>query len=106
MMITTNQLSIIISSIFRSIDEFNQHLPEERQLNKDVNTVLFGEASQLESLELVSLILIVEENLEEEFDTIITLTNERAMSQKRSPFATVARLASYIDSLLKEPDHE
>lgn len=92
----------IVDIIFSAIDELNQQLPPERQLNQDVNTILFGESGHLKSLELVNLILIVEEKLEDEFDALISLTDERAMSQKRSPFRTVARLADYINLLLKE----
>ena len=101
----TNTLPTI-DLIFSAIDELNQRLTPDRQLDKDINTILFGESGQLKSLELVNLILIIEEKLEEEFDLLISLTDERAMSQKRSPFRTVARLADYINLLLKDLVHD
>lgn len=100
------QVPQIVNLVFSAIDEVNQQLPEDRKLNQDVNTILFGESGNLKSLELVSLILIIEEKLEEEFGVLISLTDERAMSQKRSPFRTVARLVEYLDRSIKESANE
>jgi acyl carrier protein len=46
--------------------------------------------------------LIIEQNIEDEFDVSITIADEKAMSQKRSPFRTIGTLADYIDMLLRE----
>ena len=102
----TVELLQITDIIFSAIDELNQRLPLERQLTKKADTVLFGESGCLKSLELVSLILLIENKLEEEWDIYLSLTDERAMSQKRSPFQTVARLSDYINLRVKELDHE
>jgi len=68
----------------------------------DDNASLLGPQSILDSLGLVTLLVELEERLEDEFDLPLTLADERAMSQKSSPFRTVESLASYISTLLEE----
>ena len=92
----------IIQSIFTAVEEINGQLPGNKQLEQSTKTVLFGKDGKLDSLGLVSLIIAIEQNIEDEFDECITIADERAMSQKRSPFRTIGTLADYIDMLLKE----
>ena len=49
---------------------------------------------------LVNLILDVEDAVRTRFGVSLTLADERAMSQTRSPFRTVGTLAEYINLLL------
>ena len=93
---------MILETIYDSMDELNEQLSNERQLTKSTKTVLFGNNGQLDSLGLVNLLVIIEQNIEEEFDVSITIADERAMSQKHNPFRTIGALATYIDILLKE----
>ena len=73
---------------------------ENDKINFD--TTIYGNDSRLDSLGLINLIVAVEQNIEDEFDVTITLADDRAMSQKRSPFKTVGTLTNYIEMLLKE----
>ena len=41
-----------------------------------------------------------EELISDEFDVDIIIADEKAMSQKRSPFSTIGSLTNYIDMLL------
>lgn len=66
------------------------------------DTHLIGRRALLDSLGLVTLIVDLEQKIEETFDVALTLANERAMSQKNSPFLTVGSLADYICALLNE----
>jgi|KBSSwiStaDraftv2_1062776.scaffolds.fasta_scaffold2083358_2 acyl carrier protein len=59
-------------------------------------TRLIGRNGMLDSLGLVNLIVDVEEEVNRRFDLSISLVDDKAMSQKHSPFATVGRLADYI----------
>tara|TARA_B100000315_G_C14485837_1_gene545158 strand:- start:129 stop:437 length:309 start_codon:yes stop_codon:yes gene_type:complete len=88
--------------IINSIEEINQQLQKENQLEKSTNTVLFGKDGKLDSLGLVNLLVIIEQNIEDELQVIITLADERAISQRNSPFRTVETLANYIEILLEE----
>ncbi len=65
-------------------------------------TLLFGDAGLLDSVGLVSLIVAVEQEIENELDVSIVLADERAMSQSSSPFRTVGALAAYASTLAAE----
>ena len=92
----------LIETIFDAIDEINEQSPEEQRLEKSADTVLFGESGKLDSLGLVNLIVATEQQLEENFDVALTIADEKAMSQKNSPFRTVGTLAEYISKLLQD----
>ena len=66
------------------------------------SAVLYGAKSPIDSLALVSLIIDIEQGLEEEFGVTMALADERAMSLKNSPFRTVKSLAEYIQTRLEE----
>ena len=92
----------ILETIYKSLDEINENLNGAQKLIKDKNTALFGKDGQLDSLGLVNLLVIIEQNIEDEFDISITIADERAMSQKHSPFRAVGTLVDYINMLLNE----
>jgi len=72
----------------------------------NLNTPLFGRKSNLDSVGLVTVIVGIEENVEDEFGINIILADERAMSQQRSPFRTIGSLADYIVMLIEESTNE
>jgi len=92
----------IVSVIFDSVDEFNEQVEETQRLVKANNTVLFGESGNLDSLGLVNFIVATEQKIEEVFDVSLTLADEKAMSQRNSPFRTIETMAEYISELLME----
>ena len=96
------KINNIKTIVFTVIDELNQNLIKEDQLEKSLETRLFGGNSKLDSLGLINLIVGVEEKINDKFDIIITLADERAMFQNPSPFSTVESLADYIEMLLGE----
>ena len=65
-------------------------------------TVIVGNNAVLDSLGVVSLIVEVEQRLELDHNISVTLANDRAMSQRNSPFRTVGVLADYILTTIKE----
>jgi|TARA_B100000959_G_C14891543_1_gene586942 acyl carrier protein len=92
----------ILKSIYEAVDEVNEQLPEDQALEKSPDTVLLGESGKLESIDLVNILVATEENIEEAFDTPISITDERAVSEKNSPFKTIDTLCDFISNLLKE----
>ncbi len=62
-------------------------------------TRLLGRESKLDSLSLVNLIVDIEQRFAEELGVEVLLTDEKAMSQKRSHFRDVKSLVDYICSL-------
>ncbi|EDP75575.1 hypothetical protein [Hydrogenivirga sp. 128-5-R1-1] len=96
----------LITIIIESLKELNEDLEKKELKNPTSETKLYGAGGVLDSLALVTLITDLEEKVSEEFGKSITLADERAMSQRRSPFRDVKSLAEYIETLLKEDDNE
>lgn len=92
----------VIQSIFSAVDELNQQLPKEHRVEKSIENPLFGRSGSLDSLGLVTLIVAVEQKIEEEFGTAIVLADENVMSQKNSPFLTIGTLVEHVSALLEE----
>jgi len=59
-------------------------------------TALLGRDAVLDSLGLVTLIVDVEQKLDEQLRVTATLADDRAMSRERSPFMTVGTLIDYV----------
>ena len=85
----------ILELIYSAIDELNAGNGDV-SVPKEESTPLFGAASVLDSVDLVNLLLSVEELLEDELDIEFVIANEKALSQKNSPFKTIATLAQYL----------
>jgi len=92
----------IMAALFLAIDEFNEQATTPSPIEKAEQTVLLGPQSGIDSLGLVRLILTIEQQITDQFDVDITLADERAMSQRNSPFRSVTALAEYIETLLEE----
>lgn len=73
---------------------------QSAQLTVAPGAPVFGPDSPLDSLGLVALLLDVEDALRDRGCPIV-LSDERAVSQKRSPFRSVTTLVEYIGSLLQ-----
>ena len=63
---------------------------------------IFGSEGLLDSMGLVNLVVVLEERIQNEYDVAITIADERAMSQNKSPFRTVGNFVEYIEKLLRE----
>ena len=64
-------------------------------------TVLFGKGSVLDSMGLVNIIIDIESRFLDE-DIEISLTSEKAMSRRNSPFRTIATLSEFIEEQVTE----
>jgi acyl carrier protein len=88
---------LIIKCTITALNEggFNKNVP----VNAD--TQLYGKGGVLDSLGLVRVIADLEEEIYENTNKSITLADEKAMSQKSSPFRSVSTLSEYIEKLLE-----
>ncbi len=59
-------------------------------------TVIVGPGAVIDSIGVVSLVVDIEQRLEMEHEVSVTLANDRAMSQRSSPFRTPAVLTDHI----------
>jgi acyl carrier protein len=92
----------ILAAIYRAVDWINGEFPPNRQLEKRPETRLLGSQSGLTSMQLVSLIVAIEREVEETFGVAVTLADERALSMEASPFRSIQSLADYIGILLTD----
>jgi acyl carrier protein len=88
--------------IIEKINEINSLKQNTSQVSIGLDSPLFGSESQLDSLDLINLIVGLEKVIEENYDQIIVLADDRALSQDVSPFTSISTLSEYIDLLLLE----
>lgn len=91
----------ILNAMYEVIDEFNKSREQNEWLIKSENTELIGGLS-LDSLSFVDFIVALEEKISDRYDIALTIADDRAMSEKNSPFRTIETLAAYLDKLLSE----
>lgn len=97
----SKSLELVIANVQELLAESDEQF---NVAQGDVNeaTRLIGQQGVLTSLELVTLLFNVEQAISDELNTAITLADERAMSQEKSPFRTIGSLAQYVNTLLTE----
>jgi len=84
-------------------DALRQFLPPgQESAALDENTRLVGGNTVLDSAALVSLIIEIEQQVDDRFGVPITIADDRALSQERSPFRTVSSLADYVIKVYDE----
>ena len=93
----------ISKAVFSAVDELNTQLPAGVSVEKSLDAPLYGAGGKLESLDFVTLIMEVEEKINAEFGTDITIADENLLSKAKSPFSTLRTLIEYLEELLKQP---
>ena len=92
----------ISKAVYAAVDDLNQQLPNGVQIDKSLDAPLYGAAGKLESLDFVTLIMEVEEKINAEFGTDITIADENLLSKEKSPFSTLGTLIEYLRELLNQ----
>jgi hypothetical protein len=92
---------VVEEIVLAAIQNLNLARRPEDQLLVSPSALIFGEGSPLDSMGLVSLIIDIEELLLEK-GYHVTLSDERAVSQVRSPFRNVPVMVEYIYALINE----
>lgn len=91
----------IRKAVYSAIDELNSQLPPGVSVEKSLDAPLYGATGKLESLDFVTLVMEVEEKINAEFGTDITIADEHLLSREKSPFSTVQTLIEYLEEVLK-----
>ncbi len=92
----------VLAVVKESMIEIDTTIAQEFD-GKDTNDIyLYGNRGHFDSIGLVSVIVAIERNVKDRFGKSITLSDQRAMSQKNSPFKTVESMVDYITTLLGE----
>lgn len=92
-------LTVLIAEILRELEaEGGIKLPAA--ITKE--TSLIGQEAILDSLGLVSLVVALEQAIEDKYAVSVSLADEKALSQKNSPYQTVGSLARYAGGLIEQ----
>ena len=86
----------IKSVIFENIKKIK---PSIQHSNLSDTTTLFGSESELDSLDLINLIVSIEKDLVTQLNIKVTLADDEALSQEVSPFTSVRTLIDYIQKI-------
>ncbi len=97
MTLSLQECTDLICEIYKQFLPPGQPAPE---INAE--TRLFGANALLDSAALVSLLVEVEQQISDAVGTELLLADDRAMSQKRSPFRNIGTLAEYVMTLVRE----
>jgi len=87
--------------ICNALQSINTGRDLSERLDTSPDASIYGRGSPLDSLGLVSVILEIEESLRER-GVNISLSDERAMSQRHSPFRNVDALSDYIEQVIRQ----
>ncbi|MFE6162207.1 hypothetical protein ACFQ7F_25220 [Streptomyces sp. NPDC056486] len=87
----------ILQLLSNVIEELNTTRDEKIPTENLQKVSLYGDAGVFDSMHLVNFLVQVEEAIEDEFDVEISLTSEKAVSRRVSPFSGVDRLVEYIE---------
>jgi acyl carrier protein len=77
-------------------------LPHPSPINRD--TVVFGAGGVVDSMGIVMMVTDVEEAVYNAFGKTVSLADDRAMSQRNSPYRSIGSLTDYILAQLNEAD--
>ena len=86
----------LVELIARTVRDVTAATPNPAPPGLDEGTRLFGRNGLLDSLTLVSVVLDVEQEVNERYGLSLSMADERSVSQERSQFRTVASLADYV----------
>ena len=89
---------IVVAGLRAALEQTRATLPADTS----DDTVLVGKGAVLDSLGVVSLIVEVEQLVEQQHSVSVTLADDKAMSQKNSPFRTIGALVDHVIAAVKE----
>jgi hypothetical protein len=95
----------VLDAVYLAIDRLNETMPPDRRVPRDPTAQLAGAGGHLDSLGVVNLIVETEQVIEERFGTYVNLGDERAAAQPENPLGSVAALAEYIRTRLRDGGH-
>lgn len=92
----------LLKIILGVISELNERRDEKIVTDNLMDVSFYGNSAVFDSMQLVNFLARVEEAIEDEFDVEISLTSEKAVSQRISPFSSTRRLIEFAIGELEE----
>lgn len=91
----------IYAAIARAARDANRRLPAEKRIDETTDAILMGDSARLDSLGLITLLVAVEQEIENEFRIQINLIDDAdELAEKNGAFRTVSALAKQVSALL------
>lgn len=87
-----------------AIAELNEQLDDNEKIAFNDETRFIGSHACIDSMGFVTLVSIIEELISDKIGKNVQLVNEKAFSQKHSPFYSIATLTDYIETLINEAE--
>lgn len=92
----------ILPMLLEIAEEFNADVDHRIPVERAGEAPLYGREGVLDSLGLVAFLSAVEQTIEDRLGATVTIADEKAISQKSSPFKTIGSLAEYVAGLVHE----
>ena len=93
-----NELVILVKDLTKEILEGEGRSSPPRV----EETRLFGKEGILDSMGVVSLVVALEQAIEDRYERSVALADERALSQTKGPYRTIGALADYASTVLEQ----
>ena len=99
-------MDIMQHIIYPAIDDINETLPADRKIRKSADYCLIGKDVLLDSIQIVSFIVAIEEVILDVTGNDISLINEEVMSRASNPLTSLTHLANYVAECLENLEQE
>lgn len=92
----------VIDVIYESIDIVNEQIIDGPKIEKSKETILLGDASLVDSLSLVNLVVAIEDAVSRYVGKPVSLVDEELLSSTDQPLRSVGSLAVFIENKIKD----
>jgi hypothetical protein len=92
----------LVELVRMTFEEINSTRSEKIPTDDILNIGLYGENGLFDSMHLVSFLTLLEEYVEDELSVEISLTSEKAVSRRVSPFSSVTNLIAFMAEEIRE----
>lgn len=92
----------MLKLVVQAVQELLQATGQKAAVPINSETPLLGAGRVVDSIGLVTLLVDVENRVADQLGHSLSLMDDRAMSQSRSPFRSVGSLAEYLQTLVQE----
>lgn len=89
-------MSKVSEIVLTTVKDMNRDLGLGQFRNPTLETPLYGDDSELDSLSLVMLVGETEARINDEFGSSIVIASEKALSLRNSPFRSIGALSEFI----------
>ena len=93
-----NKYKKILDIIYSSIIEVNKQQPPEYTIRAHKDEFLISEESSIDSLGMITLLINIEDKIQNEFNKKLDLVEEKLISDENSPIKTVDGLAKWLEN--------